>query len=535
MWNKFSKKEILQAIKKCNNSSALGPDKLSWRHIKMIIKNNECIVKLLDIANTCIDLGHWPNHFKISTTIIIPKPNKQAYDMPKFFRPIVLLNILEKLFEKMIGECLQFHSIFNNFVHQCQLGGLKHRSTTDVGVALTYFIRTGWVKNLTTSTLAFDIAQFFLSLNHQILLLILKKARFNIKVLNFFKNYLINRKMTYLWNNFSSPIHNMNVSIGQGSALSPILSALYLSPIFYILEKRLKNLKIPVSILFFVDDGLFISQNVSLHVSNTNFFCSYNIVSNLLTKFGLVIEHGKTEVFHFSRQRGEFNPPPLDLTPIGGSVLHPKDSWQYLGFYFNRKLLFKHHINFYSHKAISTVKCMKMLGNLSRGLIPLQKCCLYKYCVLPIALYGFQAWYYNKVPLNYPLKILRKLQQRAALWISGVFQTSPSGEIETISGLIPIYLHIKKLYNQFLSRGFSLPHNHIIKAIIFPDNSSPHIAHNISLNTLTLNQRRHLNSPLIDMDNKKNEFAPSFDPFNHKFSPENHLIDSFSDRISFHP
>ena len=357
----------------------------------MIIKNNECIVKLLDIANACMYLGHWPNHFKISTTIIIPKPNKQAYDMPKSFWPIILLNTLGKLFEKMIGECLQFHSISNNFIHQCQLGGLKHRFTTDVGVTLTHFIRTGWVKNLTTSTLAFDITQFFPSLNYQILLLILEKAGFDIKVSNFFKNYLVNRKTTYLWNNFSSPIHNINVGIGQDSVLSPILSALYLSLIFYILEKCLKNLKIPVSILFFVDDGLFISQNISLHVSNANLFCSYNIVSNLLTKFGLVMKHRKTEVFHFSKQRGEFNPPPLDLTPIGGLVLHPKDSWWYLGFYFDHKLLFKHHIDFYSCKAISTVKYMKMLGNLSRGLIPLQKYRLYRCCVLPTALYGFQA------------------------------------------------------------------------------------------------------------------------------------------------
>ena len=213
-WNKFFKEEILQAIEKCNNSSALGPDKLSWRHIKIIIKNYGCIVKLLDIANTCMDLGHWPNHFKISTMIIIPKPNKQAYDTPKSFWPIVLLNTLGKLFEKMIGECLQFHSISSNFIHQCQLGGLKHRSTIDTGVALTHFIRTRWVKNLTMSTLAFDIAQFFLSLNHQILPLILEKARFDIKVLNFFKNYHINRKTTYSWNNFSSPIHNINDSVG---------------------------------------------------------------------------------------------------------------------------------------------------------------------------------------------------------------------------------------------------------------------------------------------------------------------------------
>ena len=64
-----------------------------------------------------MDLGYWLNHFKILTTIIISKPNKQAYDIPKSFWPIVLLNTLGKLFKKMIGEWLQFHSISNNFVH----------------------------------------------------------------------------------------------------------------------------------------------------------------------------------------------------------------------------------------------------------------------------------------------------------------------------------------------------------------------------------------------------------------------------------
>ena len=33
-----------------------------------------------------------------------------------------------------------------------------------------------------------------------------------------------------------SPIFNVNVGVGQGLALSPILSALYLSPFIYILE-----------------------------------------------------------------------------------------------------------------------------------------------------------------------------------------------------------------------------------------------------------------------------------------------------------
>ena len=47
--------------------------------------------------------------------------------------------------------------------------------------------------------------------------------------------------------------------MGQGSALSSILSALYISPVFHILKKHLKNLKIPISILLFIDNSLFIA------------------------------------------------------------------------------------------------------------------------------------------------------------------------------------------------------------------------------------------------------------------------------------
>ena len=57
-WPPFLKVEIIDAINKCNNSSTLGLDKLSWRYFKKIIKNEECINKLINIANTCIDLGH---------------------------------------------------------------------------------------------------------------------------------------------------------------------------------------------------------------------------------------------------------------------------------------------------------------------------------------------------------------------------------------------------------------------------------------------------------------------------------------------
>ena len=84
-WYPFSKEEFKQAISKCNNLSASGPDKLTWHHLKSIIKQDDCLINIINIANACLNLGHWPNYFKYSSTIIISKPNKISYDQLKAF------------------------------------------------------------------------------------------------------------------------------------------------------------------------------------------------------------------------------------------------------------------------------------------------------------------------------------------------------------------------------------------------------------------------------------------------------------------
>ena len=123
--------------------------------------------------------------------VVIPKPNKSSYDNPKAFHPIVLLNTLGKLVEKVIAERLQFIVMSNNFIHPSQLGSLKFKSTADAGIALTHIVQSGWTKGKTTSTLAFDISQFFPLLNHRFLVLVLEKVGLDPKVTNFFANYLV--------------------------------------------------------------------------------------------------------------------------------------------------------------------------------------------------------------------------------------------------------------------------------------------------------------------------------------------------------
>ena len=102
--------------------------------------------------------------------------------------------MLRKLIEKVIEEIIQFHTISNNFIYPYQFGGLKQQSTSDIGTFLTYIIQLGWIKNTQTSTLTFDITQFFPSLNYHLFSLLL--VRFNPKVSKFFSNYLIGKKNT---------------------------------------------------------------------------------------------------------------------------------------------------------------------------------------------------------------------------------------------------------------------------------------------------------------------------------------------------
>jgi len=107
-------------------------------------------------------------------------------------------------------------------------------------------------------------------------------------------------------------------------------------------------------------------------------------------------------------------------------------------------------------------------------------------------------------------------------------------EIEAISGLVPTYLQLKKLYKWFLLHNSSLPTNYIISNIL-SSNEPQERSHNISsIDHLTAKQRLWLKSPLIDVDDKHNEFFLSFSFFNKEFKPENRLIDLFSDHFSFH-
>jgi len=97
----------------------------------------------------------------------------------------------------------------------------------------------------------------------------LRKAGLNSNIIGFFDSYHSNHSTVYTWNGFSSLLFSTNVRVGQGSALFPIISAIYLALIIKTFKKRIKSLKekIPTDILSFVNDSLLISQEKNYDLS----------------------------------------------------------------------------------------------------------------------------------------------------------------------------------------------------------------------------------------------------------------------------
>jgi len=69
-------------------------------------------------------------------------------------------------------------------------------------------------------------------------------------------------------------------------------------------------------------------------------------------------------------------------------------------------------------------------------------------------------------PLSYPMKILRKMQRRAAIWILGAFKMLPTEGLKAIMRLIPIKLHLHKLASRSQLCSTALLENHLIKTLM---------------------------------------------------------------------
>jgi hypothetical protein len=286
-----------------------------------------------------------------------------------------------------------------------------------------------------------------------------------------------------------SPEFPSSVGVGQGSALSPILLALCLAPLLKEFECR-----VCVAVLIsYVDNGTIIVQSDTWDKNLVKLKTAYKMVFELTQSMGLVLEHSKSEGFHFSQKHSDSNPDiDLGYAPYTGATpLHPGTIWQYLGFFFDCALTVCEHVKHYINKALTTMRAMLALGNSLCGLQLKHKQMLYCACVLPIAMYGSRLWLYKGAAMKGPLDSLRKMQRCACLWITGAFKTSPIRAAETLMGVPPIHHHVKKLVEQSHVCTCMLQGSHAFCRLVDRD-------HKFSIKTLKGQIQGDLKSPVTE-------------------------------------
>ena len=401
-----------------------------------------------------------------------PKPKKLAYDTPKAFWPITLLNVLSKLLTKILAQRMQFEGQAHGLFHEGQLGGVSKHATMDVGLILVDIITENHDWGLHTSVLALDIAQFFPSINHSVLCTLLTKLGFNHKLTTLLASFLKDRTTTYKWDGISTTTHfQCSEGIPQGDPLSLILSALYLALIIH--YHFLWDTDKWVNSLFYVDDGTLVCSSPSLDNNVTLLSILYKHFLCLLANIGLTVEQTKLELKHFiaynlSGPKCSFvviNQPSLRYTWQGVEYdIKPQETWRYLGFFFDSYLKFDFHVRYYTNKGFSTIHACNMLGKLCGGLGPRQRVICYNAYVIPVLTYGMPLWYAEDG--KGCLKNLRKMvcvQSYATRWITGAFRGMPVGATEMLSGVPPLQLKCNLMLKGYVAWIHTLPHDHLLR------------------------------------------------------------------------
>ena len=110
--------EVGKLITNLSNSKSLGPDNIPVNIIKISLPF--IIEPLTYFYNLCIDKNVFPISLKEAK--VIPLPKTKEVTQPKDLRPISLLPVLSKPFEKHIHKHMYNHLDKHNLIHQHQSG-----------------------------------------------------------------------------------------------------------------------------------------------------------------------------------------------------------------------------------------------------------------------------------------------------------------------------------------------------------------------------------------------------------------------------
>jgi hypothetical protein len=366
--------EVHNIIKQLKSASP-GYDNITLsilKHIWPVIST-----ALTHLINLSLQTGIVPDELKIAKVIPIYKSNDPS--QLNNYRPISVLPLFSKLFERIAYTRLEKHLILHEILSPYQFGFRKNHSTS---MAVSSFVEHLYdiLENQKFAIATFlDLSKAFDLVDHTLLLH--KLSHYGIRgiTLDWFKSYLTNRKQFVKFKLSKSSMQAIQCGVPQGSILGPLLFLVYIND----LPQQCNSLHVTL----YADDTSIVISGDNVAETTRRLNDKLARINNWFTSNKLIINTSKTNYMVLSTkpsiQNSNFN------VKLNNSAITRVHQTKFLGVIIDSKLTWQHHIMHIKNK-IS--KIIGILHRVRRVLPTKALVTLYNALILPHLTYCVTVW-----------------------------------------------------------------------------------------------------------------------------------------------
>lgn len=245
----ITESDVLEAILSLPNKPGLDYHGLNAIIIKSSL--DSLVEPLTVIFNKCLDEGNWPLSLKISKIIPVFKKGNEC-DLGNY-RPIAIVPVISKIFEKILKGKLISYLETKSLLSTAQFGFQKHKSTTTALISVLEEVVEGLDQGASTNAVMCDLTKAFDCVTTDILIRKMEFYGLRGQVLNLFNSYLVDRFQYVNYNNLNSSLSAIKNGVPQGSVLGPILFLLYVNDLPSVVSRQ-------SSVVLFADDTTILTR-----------------------------------------------------------------------------------------------------------------------------------------------------------------------------------------------------------------------------------------------------------------------------------